>query len=70
MTTPPIIPSSIPGNIATYLRALASYVQMGLQRRSEDTSPRDSLLLYSPDQSVWEIRVDDTGTVTSTKVAE
>lgn len=66
---PPIIPQGIPGNLLGYLRSLSLYVQMALQRRSEDTSSRDSLLLSSPDGSVWEIRVDDTGDITATKVA-
>ena len=38
-----------------------------LKRTPDDTS-RKSVYLNSPDGSIWEITVDDTGTLTTTKV--
>lgn len=66
---PPIVPGAIPLNIAEYLRDLAKYVSMALQKRTPDDQARASIILLSPNGSAWEVKVSDTGVVTTTKVA-
>lgn len=63
MRLPPI-PTGIPANVAEYLRSLSRYVEVVLR----PAVPPDVLYISSPDKSVWEIRVDNTGNITSTKV--
>jgi hypothetical protein len=63
-------PTSIPSNIATYLRDVGKYVQMALRARTPDSEAHHSVILLSPNGSAWEITVDDAGVLTTTKVQE
>ena len=61
-------PAGMPPNLATYLRSLSQYVEMGFKGRTEDQTARGSIILISPDGASWEVKVDNTGVLTTTKI--
>lgn len=68
MNAPKIPLDGAEANILEYLRDHARYVEIQLKSRTPDLVAKHSTILLSPDGSAWEIKVDDTGVVTSTKV--
>lgn len=63
----PRIPPSLPAT-ERYFRDHDTVVDRELQARTPDLEGRNSLLLVSPDRSVWEITVDDAGAISAAKV--
>lgn len=67
MRVPPI-PVDLPPNAQKYLRDLASYVQMELDKRVRNDTARPSIFLLSPDGSAWEVTVGDNGILATSMV--
>lgn len=64
----PKVPEGIAPELAVHLRDLSACVQMELRARTRDDVGHRSIILLSPDGSSWEVTVDDTGTLITTKV--
>lgn len=68
MTNLPFIPGSIEQPLRAYLTNLANAITREFNRRPTPESPVSSVLLASPDGSVYSVAVTDAGVLTATKV--
>jgi hypothetical protein len=58
----------IPG-LTAFLNDLVTSMEKGDKGHLKATGANNSLLLYSPNKSVFEIKVSDAGAITATKIA-
>lgn len=65
---PPTVDIKTLDKIPTWARSLYAVLSREFSDRTPDLQARDSVLLTAPNGSVWEIKVDNTGTLSSTKV--
>lgn len=69
----PDVPQFVEHRLATslrdYLVNLSAFIQRELRRRPEAGTAVDSVLLQSPNNSVYQISVDDAGAIVSTLVS-
>lgn len=64
-TNPPSLPHNEEG-IFSYLRELSKYLVREFRKRPEKDTAVDSVILVSPNGSVYTVRVDDAGALTTT----
>lgn len=64
------LPTTDVGPAAPYLRSLVQSITQELEARVPDTTPKASVLLASPNGSVYSVTVTDAGVVTATKVSQ
>jgi len=67
-TRMPLVPEFEDGKVKRFLEQQSTFIAKELDKRTPDVTVRQSVFLQSPDKSVWEVAVDDTGTLTTTKV--
>lgn len=66
--TPPI-PSDVSPSVRTYMMALHSMLLKAFQSRPDVTEPRNTMLLASPDGTVYSVGVTNLGALTTVKVS-
>lgn len=60
--------TGIPG-LSAFLRDLVTYVDRNDKNHLHINQGNNSLLLFSPDGSVFEVKVDNAGVLAATKIA-
>lgn len=51
-----------------YFKDFSDVARRELESRTPDKNARDALLLRDPDGAIWEVKVDNTGTISTTKI--
>jgi hypothetical protein len=63
----PRVPSGVPGY--QFLNEMVRVLTSELAKRTPDDTSRRSVYLTSPDGSVWEVTINNTGVLETTKVS-
>lgn len=64
----PIIPDGLDPNTRSYLQRFIKSLVSQMSRKLDTERPSASVLLASPNGSVYTVRVDDSGTLSTTLV--
>lgn len=56
------------GNLQAYLLLLVNSMQSELNDRPTVNEPINSVLMYSPDRSIWQVTISNAGVLAATKV--
>ena len=64
------IPTNMDGVTSGFVQSLMRELDEMFLARSPDRLTRHSVFLSAPDKSVWEVTVDNSGTITATKVKD